>query len=145
MQGTQLFEDLGIFWYVVQGPIKNSWPNEQPDSVNYFSWWWNTDPDTWLLLHSLPMHDNAVKYLTVITMIRHWIETGLGTRGKYSKGNIPISYHKYKFKNKCQCFIICRYFLLSTKDIANMDKCWKDKCCLDKYHHNSWHLLDIIP
>ena len=61
---------------------------------------------------SQPPYDNAVKYLTVITMIRHWIETGLGTRGKYSKGNIPISYHKYKFKNKCQCFKICRYFFL---------------------------------
>ena len=28
----------------------------------------------------------------------------------------------------------------NSKDIVNMDK-----CCLVKYHHNSWHLSNIVP
>ena len=30
-------------------------------------------------------------------------------------------------------------------DIANMDKCHQNICCLDKYHLESWHLLNIVP
>ena len=30
-------------------------------------------------------------------------------------------------------------------DITNMDKCCQDKCCLDKCHHDSWHLLKMVP
>ena len=33
----------------------------------------------------------------------------------------------------------------NSKDIANMAKCCQDIRCLDKYHHNSWHLLSIVP
>ena len=30
-------------------------------------------------------------------------------------------------------------------DIAYLDKCHQGICCLDKCHHNSWHLLNIVP
>ena len=30
-------------------------------------------------------------------------------------------------------------------DIADMDKCHQDICCLDKCHLESWHLLKIVP
>ena len=30
-------------------------------------------------------------------------------------------------------------------DIPDMDKCYQDKCCLNKCHHNSLNLLTRVP
>ena len=30
-------------------------------------------------------------------------------------------------------------------DIAEQDKCFQDICYVDKFHHESWHLLEMVP
>ena len=30
-------------------------------------------------------------------------------------------------------------------DIADMDRCRQGICWLDKYHHDSWHPLNMVP
>ena len=30
-------------------------------------------------------------------------------------------------------------------DITDMDKCRQDKCCLDKYRHDSWNQFKMVP
>ena len=36
-------------------------------------------------------------------------------------------------------------WLSNSWDIPDMDKCCQDKCWLDNYPHNGWHLLKKVP
>ena len=51
--------------------------------------------------------------------------------GKYCPRNLALNFGPNRFSNNW--------------DIPVMDKFRRDKCCLDKCHHDSWNLFKMVP
>ena len=85
---------------------------------------------------------------------KNFILKELGSKNKFELKNVgsknvrdqkqDVVPNKLRPKNICSKQF-GKKWISKSWDIASMDKCHQDKCCLDKCHHNSWHLLNMVP
>ena len=85
------------------------------------------------------------KHATHMTQ-KMWVQKNIGVLVSKILGQKKFGQKKFcEQKLRPQKSLVKITSVSNSLDIADMDKCHQDICCLDEYHRDSWHLLKMVP